>query len=334
MHALEPIFDPFHRPAHHATGMTDDDLFRIGARFRPEASTHVLGDHPDLVFRHVENSREVLTHVVVRLRRHPDRQPLPLSVIIGNDAAGLECERRLPRKSELPAHTMRRGSQRAHRVALRMAETSRHVARPFRMQLGRTFCQGLVDRREGLQWSIVDMHQRGQILRLISICRHQESNRLTHEANAIRRQELGHAVADAGMPIPNDPWLIVEGQICRREHAQSTGCKRLGGVDRCDLGVCMRAADEHAVHHSIEMHVVDKSGASREQAPVLPTQGRSRRGVHGASTSLRHSSIKTAARCRRYSALAWRSLSGCARASSAETSDAKPTRVKSCVHRA
>ena len=139
------------------------------------------------------------------------------------------------------------------------------------------------------------MHQGGEILCAVTIAGHQESNRLADEANTIKGQELRHSVADARMPIAGDPRLVVEWKIPRGKHAQCAGSQRGIHIDRDDLSMRHGATDEHAMDHSVEMHVVDIAGPAGEQAFVLLDAKVISTGIH-VRTSFSTSFNSTAAR--------------------------------------
>jgi hypothetical protein len=71
------------------------------------------------------------------------------------------------------------------------------------------------------------------------------------------------------MPVSHDPRLIVERQVPCSQNGDraSRDCRRR--IDREELGVGKRAAQEGAMQHPIEANIIDEAGAPTQKASVL-----------------------------------------------------------------
>ena len=297
---LEAILDPLHRPAEHAAGMADHDLFGIGPRLAAEAAADVLRDHADVELGNVEDRRDILPDIVVGLGRDPDGERRSPGIEIGDAAAGFERQRGLAPERETARYAAGGGAERALGVAGFVHEGGGDIAGRVRVELRRARRQGRFHGRDRGQRAVIDLDQLGEILGPIAILGDHQGHGLADEAHPVGRQQLRHGLADAGMAEARDQRLVDEGQIARGQHQQRAGRQRSVCIDTTDLGMRHRTADEGGMDHAVEMDVVGEARPPGEKALVFDARLRCR--VFGARhciTSSRQSARASMPRRRR-----------------------------------
>ena len=142
------------------------------------------------------------------------------------------------------------------------------------MEGGRAVRHRRLDPGDGLEQAVVDLHQRSEVLRPVSVVGDHERHRLADVAHPPAREEGLGAAPDRRVPVAHHEHPVGEGEIVRRKHQPGPGVQRRRRIDGADLRVRMGAADEDAVQHAVEVDVVDEARPSAQQPRVLPARDR------------------------------------------------------------
>ena len=256
-----------------------DILPALGA----EAAAHILGDHAHLALGHFEHVlRQHVAHAVGVLYVGVERHAVLARIVGAERAARLHVLRMHPRDHVAALDHLGRRLDRLVGLRLLAAlDIVRDVVRalvPDRRRAGLHRVLGQRDRRNRL---VVDLDQFGGILglgqRLGDHHRHRIADiphAVGHQRRPLRREHraavgplarhvgLGHAE-----PVRLDVVAGIDGHHAR--------CRfRRVDIDRPDLRVGMRRADEDGVGLARQVHVVDEAPLPAQQARILEPQDR------------------------------------------------------------
>jgi hypothetical protein len=73
---------------------------------------------------------------------------------------------------------------------------------------------------------------------------------------------LRKTVADARVPVAQDPRQLVKWQITRRKYDECARRASTRRIDGNDLGMRHGRAHERAMRHVIEMNIINKAGSA------------------------------------------------------------------------
>ena len=97
---FEPVGDEFHRPAEHHRRRGRSDFVAEGVNFQAERAAHIGRDHPHVVLRHAERTREHRLDHVRNLAAGVEGQPLRELVVIGEQRPRLQAHGGMPPEAE------------------------------------------------------------------------------------------------------------------------------------------------------------------------------------------------------------------------------------------
>ncbi len=267
---LGAVLHPFDRSAGHDRGGDRADVARIDGHLVAEATADVVAHDPDLVLGQAGDMgvhgamhvRRLVAVVEVELTRH--------RVEVGDHAARLHRSR---------VHAL------VHDVA--GGDVVRLVEHPFRRLLVARFPRrrrkvvrlaGLVvtDQRgvrverlacvdDDRQRVVVDLDQWQRVACRVLVGGDHERNLLALEANLVACQHGLRVVGDRRHP--GEPKRLE--LLCGHDRDDVRMLERLGGVDRVDLCVRVRAAQDRPVQHPGQADVIQVLAFAADEAGVL-----------------------------------------------------------------
>ena len=273
---LAPAFDPLDRPAtERLAGEQDECVIGVAEDLRAEGATDIGADAADLVLGHAHDERRQQQPLDVRrLARHPDRVLVGARVVPADVAADLHRVRDQALVDDPLADDdlgVVDGGVRAGLVADAPLEDD--VVRGVLVELRRARLHRLLGVDDGGQRLVVDDDRVEGVVGLRFGVGDDRGDALTGPLDAVGREDPWriHVVLEtsAAAGRPGHGQRVVR-DVGTDEDRSDTG-HRLGrrDVDRADVGVRVRAAQDGHVGHRGELDVVDVVAGTGDEARVL-----------------------------------------------------------------
>ncbi len=266
---LGAVLHPLDRLAGDDRADDRTDISRINPDLSAEAAADVRRDHPDLVLGQPGHHRVQRAVRVRRLRRAPDRELAGDLVEVGERAARLQRRRMHARVDHVlrDRHLRPLEDRVGPRLVPGLPVEDVVVGTPFEIVpdhrgAGVEGVPGVDDRVEGL---VLDVDQLQGVARRVGVLRHHERDLLPLEAHLVRGQHGLRVLRQRGHPGQVQPRQGLAGDD-RPDLRMRLSRAR---VDGDDAGVGMRAAQDGAVQHAGQPHVVGVVAAPPDEARVL-----------------------------------------------------------------
>ena len=270
---LAPVLDPFDRPPQQQARRRQRHLFRIHHELGAEAAADVGCHHAQLIFVEPQQHHQKGAHLVRKLRRRPQGEPVLVDVVGRERAAALDRVRAAAMLLETDAGAMGGAGERVGDVAVSLPELDQHVAGAGAMRARRPRCKRLPTVGYGRQWFVVDRDQGGRVLGEVARGRDHDRHRLADEGNLVlgknERSNIGRQLRRA--KLQRKPFLCEQWRKIReREHGVHAGASaRSARVDGADRGMGVRTAHECRLQHVGKTQIGDETPAAGEQGTVF-----------------------------------------------------------------
>jgi hypothetical protein len=213
---LEPVLDPFDRPAELERGPRDRDRLAVEMGLEPEPAADVRADHADVLDCEPEMLGDAALHRVRQLMRHPDDKLVEPTVVMGAGTAAFHGKRRLARHAVDPADGVGGILLRRFQIAVFERGLAEHVVAPRLVNdrdAGRARLVEVVDR---LQFLAVDLDGIGDVLGLGPRRRDGHGDLLAHVTHLVLGKDGEVGRLEAGERCRRTDRLYI-GEIGRGE---------------------------------------------------------------------------------------------------------------------
>ena len=269
---------PLDRPVQPSGREQDQRVFRIERVLHAEAAAHVVGQVADLLARHPEDLVGQIVAVGVDvLRRGDQREGAVRPIVAADRAACLQRHRGDPVVDQIERDDARRaregGLDGGGVAGLEIdAEVARHVVPDQR----RARLQRLGGIGHGGQGVVIDLDQLGRVPGRLQGLGDDEGDRLADEMDRpvgqgrARRHRDRRAVAVLGRGARRDDAQSLGVPLGRGEHGQHPRRRRgRSGIDPLDARVRVGRAQDQAMGHAIQRHVVQVAPRAGQKADVF-----------------------------------------------------------------
>ena len=267
---LGAVLDPLHRHAGHDRAGDRADVARVDGDLVAEAAADVLAADPDHVLGEPGHVRVHRAVGVRRLVAVVDVELTGLRVEVRDHAAGLERRRVAARVDDVALHDrvgLREGAIGGVLIA-RLPGGAREVVDLAGLVVAdqrRVIVERLAGVHHGRQRLVLHVDQRERIVGGVLVGGDHERHLLALEAHLVARQHGLGVVGDRGHPGQPERLEVLGG-----DHGGHVGMRqRPRGVDRDDLRVGVRAAQQRAVDHARQPDVVEVGALAADEARVL-----------------------------------------------------------------
>ena len=265
---LEPVLDPFHRPARdarrdpHQRDVGEDALLHAeaAAGIRRHAQAQPVARHFQRARQHrmdAERPLEGGEHVVGVLAR----------IVVGDQPVGFDRRAGVARIVDRDRHAMRGGRECGFRIAVAERAVARDVRAEPVMQHGAVGFERIGRPQGDRQRLVIDLDQLQRVLGEVTVRRHHHGDRLADIAHALDRDRPALDVRlHAG-----EQRRPERGHLGRGDHRRDAlrGARR-AHVDRADDRMRMRRAQHGGVQRARRhAEIVDVAPAPGEQGRVL-----------------------------------------------------------------
>lgn len=272
---LAAILDPFDRLVERDRGHRDGGLFRIEHELRPKTAADIRRREAHRRLIASENVREQSGADQRCLCRAPQRQAA-FDIGIGDHAAALDRMRAASVLLNRGFEDVPGCGEGSIDIAIRAGEFGKQIGAGVGMRARRVRFQRSMTVGNCGQWLIIDFDERRSVLGKIRRVGDDDGD--------------GLAGIDGFVPGENRPIaLLLVGAVRQRDRQQIGGhvaCDIVGGQhgahtgrrQRCflgygnDLGMGVRAPDEHRIQHAVDMNVVDEPAFAADQIGILDTR--------------------------------------------------------------
>ena len=266
---LGPVLDPLHRPAEQQRRGGRHDVARVHRHLVAESAADVRREDPDVLLRQARDQREHGADRVRGLGRHVDRHLAGAHVHVGEAAARLQRRRMhagvvgVQRDDRLSS-----GERRVGRVLVAVLPVVDVViGLPFLLVAdhGRAGFHRLLRRDDGRQRVVVHVDQLERVDRRVGVLGDDRRDLLSLEPHLVGGQDRLCVAGER-----RHPGQVVLGHQLAGDHRDDAGCgRRAGGVDRVDLRMGVRAAEDRHVQHPRQDDVVDVVALAADEPVVL-----------------------------------------------------------------
>ena len=259
---LQPVLDPFHRPAGKpGDGGHQHDIGRQALLDAEAAAGIGRGAQAQPVGRHAERGRH---HRMQRERPLEGRRHLEgvgVRVPGGDQAETFDGRDGAARVGDLDGEAMVGSGKRAFRIAVGKAPAVREIGAGGLVQQRRAVGNGRRGRDDGGQRLVFGLHQLQRVLGPVAVLRQHDRNRLADIARLVgRNREVPHRRAERRDERPEPGGDLRSGE---QAHALRRG-------NAPDARMSMRRTQDSGMERARRLRqVVDKPPPAAEQRPVL-----------------------------------------------------------------
>ena len=270
---LAPVLDPLDRPAEQARGQHDHQLLVVQEVLAAEPAADIGRDDANAALVGAQHLYQPGADLVRHLGRRPDRGPVLDRVVACDRSSALDRMRGTAMLDERFVRDMRRAHERSVAIAVGLAEFEQHVALLPAADDGRVRARRLAASRHRRQRFVLDLDQRGRILRDISAVRDYRRDRLADMAHLVGSQDEGRNVFRQLVRLEPERHSRLGNMgtevVALIDRADTLHTGGGGGIDPSDPGVRVGAADEGRVQHAGHADVVDELPAPAQQRRIL-----------------------------------------------------------------
>ena len=270
---LEPILDPFDRPAGHACRECDQHDIGEDALLDPEAAAGIgRRAQPQAIARHLERARDdrVNAEGALEIGRHVIG--VEAGVVFRDHAIGLDRRAGVARIIHLDREPVRCRREGAFRIAVAEGALAREVAAEARMQHRRLRRQGRTRIDDGGERPVVGLDEIERVLRHIAVACHHQCYGLADIAHPVG----GDRPAFDRRLDADDEAGAYRLHFRAREHGGDAGQgPRARRIDGGDLGMGMgRAQDRGMERAGRDAEIVDEAAAPGQECCILHARER------------------------------------------------------------